>query len=53
LASRAQRLYDQLDAVQTLRRAAKHEMLAESQKSGAYRLLAREQMTVPHPYANC
>ena len=39
LASRAQRLYDQLDAVQTLRRAAKHEMLAESQKSGAYRLL--------------
>ena len=39
LASRAQRLYDQLDAVQTLRRAAKREMLAESHKYGAYRLL--------------
>lgn len=39
LASRAQRLYDQLDAVQTLRRAAKREMLAESHKYSVYRLL--------------
>ena len=39
LSSRAQRLYDQLDAIQTLRRAAKREMLAESHKYGAYRLL--------------
>jgi Transposase len=39
LASRAQRLYDQLDAVPTLRRAAKREMLAQSHKDGGYRLL--------------
>jgi len=44
LASRAQRLYDELDALQTLRRTAKREMLAESHKYSVNRLLC----TIPY-----
>lgn len=39
LHSRGQRLYAELDAVQQLRRLAKREMMAESSKHGASRLL--------------